>query len=895
MAGRLADIARSGVGLAVKGFMIWHADQLRSMLDADRDVRHAFPSLLSVADVLAMLGPRTTGPGPLEAEESIPGGAPGPLTRHIDQLTDPFELEVHRAIAPSTDEIVPALPAYVEREHDLVLAEVAARAVAGSSSLAVLVGDSSTGKTRSCWELIHRLPPGWRLWHPISPSPAEALLADLPHVPPRTVIWLNDLQQYLLTPPGGVGSRAAAALRALLRREGAAPVLVLATIWPREWNELTCPPGGLGQDPHAQARALLRGHDIEVPDSFNASDLTRLRTEAAGDSRLRRALERAESGMITQYLAGAPVILERYRHARPAARALMDAAVDARRLGLGSPIPEELLERAVPGYLTDHQWNSVADDWFSTALAYATAPCLGAPGPLTRIRPRPGDAAPERPRYRLADYLEQSGRAQREDGAGTASLWDALVLHAPEADRPALAAEAADRFLYGPAVRLRAEAVANGDAAAARAVAELLAEAGFHQEATDHYVTAAYRGDIPSIHDVARGLEDTGAEDMAAHVWEMGVDLGDDHSREARARALIAQDEADAALPYLADAVTGGSVSALLTLADLMADTRGPRSAAEWIQRQAAENEGSFARAAGTWLLRHGFTDDCYALLRKSIAVGSDPDLPWITAFLSGTREERRIDELLHHAVTAESETDSSGLDWLAEQSLVEPALEWLRGRTASDALDSPGTISRVLWHVERHEEGIAHLIGVLDPDDTSQLRHLASWLKTSGRFDEAYELDLRAAEQGHPDAMSGVAQWLETRGHHAEALREYQRAVRATARAVHTSRHLSVWAIAALLERKFGAPGEVISDVPDPMDRAIHLLRAEAGPRAAEEWLLRQAEGGHPSALGRAVELLASEGMEEKADRLRRYGIQPGGLLAAPWSPPVLDMEALD
>ncbi|MGW7582501.1 hypothetical protein ACWGKU_39545 [Kitasatospora sp. NPDC054768] len=194
--------------------MIWHADQLRSMLDADRDVRHAFPSLLSVADVLAMLGPRTTGPGPLEAEESIPGGAPGPLTRHIDQLTDPFELEVHRAIAPSTDEIVPALPAYVEREHDLVLAEVAARAVAGSSSLAVLVGDSSTGKTRSCWELIHRLPPGWRLWHPISPSPAEALLADLPHVPPRTVIWLNDLQQYLLTPPGGVGSRAAAALRA---------------------------------------------------------------------------------------------------------------------------------------------------------------------------------------------------------------------------------------------------------------------------------------------------------------------------------------------------------------------------------------------------------------------------------------------------------------------------------------------------------------------------------------------------------------------------------------------------------------------------------------------------------------------------------------------------------
>ncbi len=47
--------------------------------------------------------------------------------------------------------------------------------------------------------------------------------------------------------------------------------------------------------------------------------------------------------------------------------------------------------------------------------------------------------------------------------------------------------------------------------------------------------------------------------------------------------------------------------------------------------------------------------------------------------------------------------------------------------------------------------------------------------------------------------------------------------------------------------------------------------------------------------ALGRAVEFLASQGTAEKAERLRRYGIQPGGLIAAPWSPPVLDMEALD
>ena len=214
----------------------------------------------------------------------------------------------------------------------------------------------------------------------------------------------------------------------------------------------------------------------------------------------------------------------------------------------------------------------------------------------------------------------------------------------------------------------------------------------------------------------------------------------------------------------------------------------------------------------------------------------------------------------------------------------------------ARDRLDSRGLdgLHRSAGNVERREEGLAHLVRVLDPDDTAQLRYLASRLKESGRFDETYEFDLRAAEQGRPDAMSGVAQWLEIRGRHSEALQEYQRAVRAIGRA-HAGRHLSVWAIAALLERRMGrtrtsALRRARSDEP-----AVHLLRRERGVDATEEWLLRQAEAGYPAALGRAVEFLASQGTAEKAERLRRYGIQPGGLIAAPWSPPVLDMEALD
>ena len=99
----------------------------------------------------------------------------------------------------------------------------------------MLVGGSSTGKTRACWEALQLLrdqDPGWRLWHPIDPSRPEAALRELPDIRPRTVVWLNEAQFYLDAAEAGLGERVAAGLRELLRDPARAPVLVLATLWP---------------------------------------------------------------------------------------------------------------------------------------------------------------------------------------------------------------------------------------------------------------------------------------------------------------------------------------------------------------------------------------------------------------------------------------------------------------------------------------------------------------------------------------------------------------------------------------------------------------------------------------------------------------------------------------
>ena len=133
--------------------------------------------------------------------------------------SSPFALEVHRPVEPHVPQPgLPELPAYVPREHDAALAHVVTAAAAGTSGIAVLVGGSSTGKTRACWEalaLLRDQDPPWRLWHPIDPSRPDAALRELPGLRPRTVVWLNEAQFYLDT-ADGMGARVAAGLRELL-------------------------------------------------------------------------------------------------------------------------------------------------------------------------------------------------------------------------------------------------------------------------------------------------------------------------------------------------------------------------------------------------------------------------------------------------------------------------------------------------------------------------------------------------------------------------------------------------------------------------------------------------------------------------------------------------------
>jgi transcriptional regulator with XRE-family HTH domain len=523
----ISDLERGINRTARKDTAILLADALRLPGPARELFVAAARGRTPAAEVLAAVS-RAGDAGPALAvttpgepgSRAVSPAAPAAVGWPLEEVTDPFALEVHRAVQPENpppalpaQPALPELPEYVRREHDAELGAVVRAAAEGRSGIAALVGGSSTGKTRACWEaldLLRSRPERWRLWHPISPSRPDAVLRELPAIGARTVVWLNEAQFYVQTADGGLGERVAAGLRELLRDPARAPVLVLATLWPQFWDTLTARPVQ-GVDPHPQARELLAGRDITVPAAFTREQLDRL--ALSKDARLTQAATTARDGQVTQFLAGAPELMARYRNAPPAAAGLIEAAMDARRLGTEISLPLAFLGAAAPWYLTGAEWDAVGEDWLEQALAYAAVQCRGVHGPLTRVRPRPVPPADSEQLYRLADYLDQYGRAHRKSEIPPAGFWAAAAAHARAADQAALGQAAGAHGLYRAAAQLSKNAAAAGNLGAAT----YLSRQPVLRDDTRAASWAVAHAALDDPHGVAllqKGLREAGASDQ---------------------------------------------------------------------------------------------------------------------------------------------------------------------------------------------------------------------------------------------------------------------------------------------------------------------------------------------------------------------------------------------
>lgn len=614
------------------GEKVWALVRLWSLWAGEEPREHYWRTLLD----------RAQSTHTVRATRSSPG-------RPVGIFTDPFALEVHKAIEAESAlaGALPDLPTYISRAHDARLRAVVREAVDGLSRVVVLVGGSSTGKTRACWEALRLLPDDWRLWHPIDPSRPEAALAEMQEIGPRTVVWLNETQHYLLTPSSDIGERVAAGLRELLRDPGRGPVLVLGTIWPEYWAVLTASPDPSDrtrEDSHAQARSLLAGHQLPVPTAFtDQSDIDALRAAAGADPRLAYAAERAEEGQITQYLAGAPALLEQYHTAPDAARALMDAAIDARRLGLGPPLPAMMLEAAAGGYLTESQWDLLPDHWFEEALAYAVRPVRGARGALTRVRSRQGETPPAPPRFRLADYLEQHGGRSRATVSPPAVLWSASSKHMPSSEHAELAEKAAQRGLRRISYGLYRDLAVDGDTDAMDALVGLLSAMGRCDEALAWRRYASAAGHAVNIRAIADSLSRfRGYPEEALFWYRLLASEGETDALPALVRLLAGMGRTDEAVAWNRAAATAGASVAAWELAEQAAVEGRSEDALTWYRCMTEHGDGAALRGIAAMLVRLGRNEEALVLLQERAQAGdlsAMGDTGWLLAELGRPEE----------------------------------------------------------------------------------------------------------------------------------------------------------------------------------------------------------------------------------------------------------------
>ncbi|MET8000987.1 tetratricopeptide repeat protein [Nonomuraea glycinis] len=449
----------------------------------------------------------------------------------------PRLLGVHKVIE-STNATY-EMPTYVLRDTDKApngIRSQLGRAILNGGFI-LLVGRSSSGKTRCAYEAIKAMVPNWWLLHPENASEIEDF-RDNPF--PHTVVWLDELQLYL---DGHQGLRAGT-IRKLISPQR--PIIIVATLWPEFYVRYIrdSPAGDYGT--YGPEHELVRLADVvHIDDTLSEGERNRAEKAAEVDVRIREALRSRNYGM-TQVLAAGPLLIEAWRNADAYAAALLNAAIDISRIGVHAPLDPETLESASKFYLNSRALYDANSDWFTSALSFCVQQLRGAASPL---EPVASDLAAVSG-YKVADYLLQVARKERIYTHIPSAVWSLLRKHpwAPN-DMRRLASAAETRLFYEIALPLRRKLADSGDLNDLVDLAKLLGEQGQLQEAVsllwrysrtrDSRMSRALVELLLEMqdHDRLASLADSGSEHAAERLAELLKERGDAQKLAKRAEA----------------------------------------------------------------------------------------------------------------------------------------------------------------------------------------------------------------------------------------------------------------------------------------------------------------------------------------------------------------------
>ncbi|MGV9772817.1 tetratricopeptide repeat protein [Streptosporangium sp. NPDC003464] len=740
---------------------------LNGLLSTGRSTVETFELFLRACDV-----PREQRAAWRAARERALSEVPPELAGVVRvERSDPRRLGVHAAI--DTPGATDDLPVYVERDVDAGprgMCALVGRA-AERGGLVVLVGSSSVGKTRCAYEAVREVVPQWWLLHP---SDAEHVRQAAATAPARLVVWLDELQRYL----GGPAGLNAGTVRTLL---GAGAVLV-ATLWPDRYAAYTELPKSGQPDPHAAERELLGLADVvHLEARFSAAERERAQTAArAGDRRIALALKSTDYGL-TQVIAAAPQLVDRWRGADPYAAAVLNAAVDATRVGVRSPLTADLLRDAAPGYCDARQRAGAPPNWFEAALAYATQELNGAAAALAPVA-APGTMG-RADGYLVADYLRQHAGGLRRMLKVPASTWQALSDHLTDpGDQGRTGAAAQSRLLYRYAEPLLRHATDAGDEIASGWLVALLV----WQERMGEVRARADAGDETAakrLANLAKGR--TSEEELRA-----GIDAGNKTAFVFLTEDLVGFGRMEEAVEFLRPHIAGNGYAAK-RLAELL-EHQGQAEEAIEVLRARAEAAGYTDIGLANLLERMGRMEEAIEILRARSDNGyAAKRLAELLIVQDQVEEEvraradtgdesaakRLVQLLAWHGRVEELRARAEAGHWFAAMRLIDlllgqgrvgEAIEILRAQAdaGDEAVDE--RLVDLLLRQGQTEEVCARA----DAGDELAALRLVEYLVWEGQADEAIEVLRARVDAGQWNAAERLVELLERQGQGEEAER---------------------------------------------------------------------------------------------------------------------------
>ncbi|MEZ0095919.1 tetratricopeptide (TPR) repeat protein [Streptacidiphilus sp. EB129] len=557
--------------------------------------------------------------GPFHGSVSI-GGQPGttvapyvkdperwPVTNDWDAILS----GVHRARPDAEGAVVPT---YVERDADRRLRTRLA-AVARTGGLLLLIGDSTAGKTRSAFEAVRQVLPGYRILAPDTNAELACGVEIIAGLGQSCLVWLDDLDRFL-----GEEGLEPGLLAELVRLR----IPVLATMQSRVFNTLTLQ---AGRGSTAQGNPLAHHRNtvgLRVLNQAETVEMERLwsreeigRAKHCRDERVRSASRYHGSYGIAEYLTAGPELWREWRQAScvggaPRGASLVAAAVDLARTGLKGPYPHKLVIGLHEAYLTATGGLRLHPEPLESAVSWATQVRHGVTGLLM---PGPGET------WSVFDYLAGTARSESALPSVPIATWNA-ALRAEGADPLHIGMHAFHDDLFDVAeAALRPLIEESLDAALN--LATILTRTGRPEEAEVLCRRTAEGGQAAAWCRLAALLHpQEDREEEAEDAYRRAIEGGHGHANRGLGDLLAEVNRDDGAEVAYTEALAAGVDEAWCGLGDILARA-GRREESNTAFRNAAEspNPAVWCRL-GSSLTKAGRTEEAMKLFQRSHEAG---------------------------------------------------------------------------------------------------------------------------------------------------------------------------------------------------------------------------------------------------------------------------------